>query len=190
MKHSKKFAGKHHPGMEDLLSTTFVLFSQQEQGRLLAARSSLADAAGWGSMKLYKEQPEGAESEARKEIYQQVRAQLAEMGTPISEDEALLASLQTSTSAAGNGAGTHVSQHISLNGGQPHDDSGDEWHSEDVSDSDVQVEERERLHMQVAALRYRLERKYVRRAMLGLLATMAYAEDDLSLMQDLSDNPC
>jgi hypothetical protein len=129
VKHSKKFAGKHHPGMEDLLSTTFVLFSQQEQGRLLAARSSLADAAGWGSMKLYKEQPEGAEAEARKEIYQQVRAQLAEMGTPISEDEALLASLQTSTSAAGNGAGTHVSQHISLNGGQPHDDSGDEWHS-------------------------------------------------------------
>ena len=192
---------------EEYKPTVLDLWPDAELRRLEVAVASLVKAAAWESLRHFRVQPQGTEMAVLQEVTGDVLAELSCMNSSIAEDEALLASLQSQSSgsegapnavqtdAAGQAGtasigstGREIAQQTE--GGQQaevHQAEGIQQ-AQDVQQAEVAGSAEQHAvwaQRQVLAVRYRLERKRLRRTLVGLLAVLRHAWGDSTLLEEV-----
>lgn len=153
------------------------LWPEPERRRLEVALESLLEAAAWESLKHFRVQPQGTEIAVLQEISADVLGELSCMNSSISDDEELLERLQAPADES--------AQTMSASPSAPADNV-DSTSTTVVSASlDDAAQNAAWARRQALAVRYRLERQRLRRALVGLLAVLRHAWGDSELLNKI-----
>jgi hypothetical protein len=159
-----------------------------ERRRMKAAMESLFDACAWQSLRAFKHQLPDAEWQALRDVFWAVRDEVHRSSSSIQKDAALCDSLSARLHALRLHQGcTTLPGRCGIVESR---DCGTD-HTAEQAVVTVFSEVRDpvdlgSLRRQLRGLQWRLERKYVRKALLGLLAVLDYAWGDSGLLDEVT----